>query len=232
MPFEHYKDALIEAAATGAEPRGELRTHLEVCDSCLAVFTEEQALFASIDAGLQATVNAQIPPSLLPRVRSRLDEAGAPGRSWVTNGFVLASAAVVIVALFAGRALLQTNVGHGPVETTVKTSVPPQVTPPPQKQNSVGVPPVEKNHIPPRQFAIAKNRPAPGTLVSGRTEPEVLVPLDQEILLAEYAAQWNLRKRGPLVAQDSDTTIMALLQVAPIQIDELGVKLLAEEKEQ
>jgi hypothetical protein len=60
----------------------------------------------------------------------------------------------------------------------------------------------------------------------------VLVPRDQEILLAEYATQWNLRKRGPLVAQDSNTTIMALLQVAPIQIDELGVKLLAEEKEQ
>jgi hypothetical protein len=231
MPFEHHKDALIEAAATGVEPQGDLRVHLEVCDSCRAAFAEEQALFASIDAGLHETVNADVPVSLLPRVRARLDEAGAPGRSWVNNWYVLASAAVVIVAFFAARALLHSNVGHGPVETTVKTSVPPQVTRPPQQQNSAGVPP-EKNQIARRQFAVATNHPDPETSVRKRTEPEVLVPRDQEILLAEYARQWNLRKRGPLVAQDSDTTIMALLQVAPIRIDELGVKLLAEEKQQ
>jgi hypothetical protein len=231
MPFEHHKNALIEAAATGAELQGELRAHLEVCDSCRAAFAEERALFASIDAGLKATANTQVPPSFLPRVRASLDEAGAPGRSWVNNWYVLASAAVVIVAFFAARALLHSNVGHGPVETTVKTSVPPQVTRPPQHQNSAGVPP-EKNQIAPRQFAFATNHPDPETSVRKRTEPEVLVPRDQEILLAEYATQWNLRKRGPLVVQDSDTTIMALLQVAPIQIDELGVKLLAEEKQQ
>jgi hypothetical protein len=226
MPFEHHKDALIEAAATGAELRDELRAHLEVCDSCRAAFAEEQALFASIDAGLHAEANTQVPPSFLPRVRARLDEAGAPGRSWVTNGFVLASAAVVIVAFFTARAIRHTNVGQEPVERSVKTIVPPH------PQVPVVAQPAEKHYVPPRQFAAVKNHPAPETPVRKRTEPEVLVPQDQEILLAEYDIQWNLRKRGPLVAQDSDTTIMALLQVAPIQIDELGVKLLAEEKQQ
>jgi hypothetical protein len=226
MPFEHHKDALIEAAATGLEPQGELRAHLESCDSCRAVFAEEQALFASIDVGLQATVNAEVPVSLLPRVRARLDEQGTPGRSWVTNRFVLVSAAVVIVAFFTARAIRHTNVGQEPVETSVKTIVPPH------PQVPVVVQPAEKHYVPPRQFAVVKNHRDPETSVRKRTEPEVLVPRDQEILLAEYATQWNLRKRGPLVAQDSDTTIMALLQVAPIQIDELGVKLLAEEKEQ
>jgi hypothetical protein len=62
--------------------------------------------------------------------------------------------------------------------------------------------------------------------------PEVLVPHDQEILLAEYAEQWHLRKRAPLVAQDSDATILAPLQVAQIQIAELDVKLLADEHAQ
>ena len=60
--------------------------------------------------------------------------------------------------------------------------------------------------------------------------PEVLVPRDQELLLAEYAEQWSLHKRPLLLAQEFDATILAPLQVAPIQIDGLGVKLLAEEK--
>jgi len=60
--------------------------------------------------------------------------------------------------------------------------------------------------------------------------PEVLVPRDQEVLLAEYAEQWSLRKRPLLLAQEFDATVLSPLQVAPIQIDELGVKLLAEEK--
>jgi hypothetical protein len=62
--------------------------------------------------------------------------------------------------------------------------------------------------------------------------PEVLVPRDQEILLAGYAEQWSLRGHAPLLAQDADSTILAPLQVAPIQIAELDVKLLADEKSQ
>jgi hypothetical protein len=229
MPFEHHKDALIEAAATGVEPPGELRAHLVACDSCRAAFAEEQALFASIDAGLHVKVNADVPVSLLPRVRARLDEAGAPLNSWITNRFVLATAAVVVVAFFAARAVRHTNVGNEPVETSVKTGIPP-VTPPSQKQTAVVISPVEKNSNSPRQIAGVKNSPAAKASVRRNTEPEVLVPRDQEILLAAYAEQWNLHKRAPLMAQDSNATILAQLQIAPIQIDELGVKLLAEEK--
>jgi hypothetical protein len=229
MPFEHYKDALIEAAASGVEPKGELRAHLEACDSCRAAFAEEQALFASIDAGIHVKANAEVPVSLLPRVRARLDEAGAPRNSWITNGFVLATAAVVVVAFFAARAVRHTNVGNEPVETSVKTGVSP-VAPPSEKQTAVVISPVEKKSNLPRQFTSVKNSPAAEASVRRKTEPEVLVPRDQEILLTAYAEQWNLHKRAPLKVQDSDATILAQLQIAPIQIDELGVKLLAEEK--
>ena len=229
MPFEHHKDALNEAAASGVEPQGELRAHLEACDSCRAAFAEEQALFASIDAGLHARANAEVPVSLLPRVRARLDEEGAPRNSWITSGFVLATAAVVIVAFFAARAIRHINVGSERVETARKTYVPP-VVPPPQNQNALVEPRVDKNSNSARQFNSAKNSAAAELPVRASTESEVLVPRDQEILLAVYAEQWNLHKRAPLLAQNSDATILAQLQIAPIQIDELGVKLLAEEK--
>jgi hypothetical protein len=229
MPFEHPQDALIEAAASGVEPEGELRAHLETCDSCRAAFAEEQALFASIDAGLLTAANADVPVSLLPQVRARLDEAGAPKKSWITNGFVLATAAVVVVAFFAARAIRYTNVGNEPVETSVKTGIPP-VKPPSKKQTAAVISPVGKNSNSPRQIVGVKNSPAAKASVHGTTGPEVLVPRDQEILLAAYAEQWNLHKRAPLVAKDSDATILAQLQIVPLQIDELGVKLLAEEK--
>jgi hypothetical protein len=224
---------LIEAAASGSQPQGELRVHLDACAACRAAFEQEQSLFASIDAGLYATANAEVPASLLPRVRARLDEESAPRRIWVTNWLVLASATVMVVAFFAARAVLRTNDVPKPVETALKTSVPPQVTSSPQNQNPVVAPPVGKKSDPPRQFAIARNAAAQETLVIGKTMPEVLVPRDQDILLAEYAEQWRLHKRGPLLlAQNSDATILSPLQVAPIQIAELDVKLLAEEKSQ
>jgi hypothetical protein len=232
MPCQHYKDALIEAAANGAEPQGELRAHLNVCLDCRAAFEQEQSLFASIDTDLHVTANAEVPASLLPRVRARLDEAAAPRSGWVTNWFALASAAVMVVAFFAARAVWRTNVVQKPVETARKTSVPPQLTPPPENHNPAVVRPVEKNPLSQRQFAIGKNPLAPETLINGKTMPEVLVPRDQEILLAEYAAQWRLHARAPLLAQDSDATILSPLQVAPIQIAELGVKLLADQKSQ
>jgi hypothetical protein len=228
MPFEHHKDSLIEAAASGVEPGGELHAHLEACDSCRAAFAVEQALFASIDAGIHVKANADVPVSLLPRVRARLDEAGAPRDSWITSGFVLATAAVVVVAFFAGRAVRHTNVGNEQIETSAKTDSP--VAPPSQKRTAVVISPVEKNSNSPRHFTSVKNSPAAVASIRGKTEPEVLVPRDQEILLAAYAEQWNLYKRAPLMARDSDATILAQLQIAPIQIDELGVKLLAEEK--
>jgi hypothetical protein len=226
MPCQHYKDALIEAVASGAEPQGELRAHLDACLDCRAAFKQEQSLFASIDAGLHVAANAEMPASLLPRVRARLDEAAAPRRGWAIQWFAFASAVVVVVALFAARAVWQTNVVQKPIETARKIDVPPS----PRNRDSVVERPVTKNTVPPRRFVIFKNALTHESLGGGKTIPEVLVVHDQEALLAEYTEQWHLRKRAPLLAQDSDATILAPLQVAQIQIDELNVKLLAEEK--
>jgi hypothetical protein len=231
MLCKYYKEALIEAAASGAQPQGDLRAHVNACDSCRAAFEQEQSLFASIDAGLQVTANAEMPPSLLPRVRARLQQESALSRSWLTNWLVLASAAGVLVTLFAVRAVWRPNVVK-PIETAGKTILPPRVTQSAQKQNPAVLPPMKKNSVSQRHLAIAKNSRAHERLIRRETMLEVLVPRDQEVLLAEYAEQWRFHKRAPLLAQDSDATILAPLQVAQIQIAELDVKLLADQKSQ
>jgi len=227
MPCPHYKNALIEAAASGAAAQGELRAHLALCADCRSTFEQEQSLFASIDAGLRVTANAEMTTCLLPRVRARLDEVSAPRRVWGTSWMVLTSAAVIVVAFFAARTVWHTSVTEKPVEIAGKANVKPS-----QNQNPSVIPAVEANSPPQHQLAIVKNhqlRGAPGTV---KTIPEVLVPRDQEILLAEYAEQWRLHKRAPLIAQGFDATVLAPLQVAQIQIDELDVKLLADDRSQ
>jgi hypothetical protein len=229
MPRKHYKDALIEAAASGAEPERELRAHLAGCADCRAAFEQERSLFASIDAGLHVTANAEVPGSLLARVRASLDEESAPRRIWATNWLVLASAAVVVAAFFSARALWRPSIVHQSVESAGNPVVPPLATTPSQNHAPVFGPTVEKNSASQRHDVVAKLPPWHEAQARGKITPEVLVPRDQEILLTEFAVQWSLHKHPLLLAQEFDATILSPLQVVPIQIDELGVKLLAEE---
>jgi hypothetical protein len=227
MPCKNYKNALMEAAASGFHPQGDVRAHMDACASCRAAFEQEQSLFASIDVGLQVSANAEVPASLLQRVRACLDEASAPRRIGVPNWLVFASAAVMVVAIVAAHSVWRTRVVEKPVETAVKTIVQPRQNHDP----SVGH--LAENDSPShRELAFARNPSPHEPLVRGKTTPEVVVPRDQELLLAEYAEQWSLRKHAPLGAQDSDATVLAPLQMDQIQIAELDVKLLAEEKSQ
>jgi hypothetical protein len=69
-------------------------------------------------------------------------------------------------------------------------------------------------------------------LAASNPEPEVLVPRDQEVLLARYAEQWRGRKRAPLLAENYGESNLEPLQIAPIQIAQLDVKLMSEEQGQ
>jgi hypothetical protein len=232
MPCEHYQDALVEAAASGAEPQGELRAHLAACADCHAAFEQERSLFASIDAGLRVTANAEMRASLLPRIRARLVEAAAPRRMWTPSWLALAGAAAMIIAFVAARALWRTDIEQTTVNTATNRALPAPVIPPSQNQNSNATPSLSGNSVRQPQPAATRN-PVRSEAPDGRaTMPEVLVPRDQEVLLVSYAEQWNQRRRAPLVAASSDATNLSPLQIAPIQIAQLDVKLMTEEQAQ
>jgi|HubBroStandDraft_1064217.scaffolds.fasta_scaffold24447_2 hypothetical protein len=103
-----YREALTDAAAGGAEPSLELRSHLDACGSCRAAFTEEQQLFAAMDTGLRVSANAEVPASLLPRVRAGLNEQPNP-RHWAPFGAAVATAVVLVAVIIFVRGL-----GNGP----------------------------------------------------------------------------------------------------------------------
>jgi len=228
MPCKHYKDALIEAAASASQPLGDLRAHLADCAACRATFAQEQALFSSIDPGLHVIANAEVPSSLLPRVCARLNEEFAPRRIGVANWLVLASAAAMVLAFFVARAAWRAGPRQNLPANSARTNPSTPVFPP--SQEHMQPPEPHREHNPRPKTFLSVNSHKRGFPSTHSATLEVLVPQDQEVLLAEYAEQRRLRKRTTFLAQDFDASILAPLQVAPIQIDELGVKLLAEEK--
>ncbi len=228
MPCEHYKDALIEAAASGAAPQDELRAHLVGCPSCWAAFAEGQTLFAAIDSGLHAAVSAEVPPSLLPRVRASLDAAIVRDRRWLIAWPALSAAVVVAGFLFAVNVFHYPNGGNsaeGPIASASSTSQPTQV--PPNVASSA--PPKPADESSPLKLSGTKRGVPQEALVSRSSMPEVLVPKDQELLIASYARQWSTQKRAPLVQEDVNQATVTPLEVAPIQITQLDVKLLKED---
>ncbi len=232
MPCEHYQNALIEAAASGSEPQGELRAHLAACAACRNAFAQEQSLFSSMDEGLRAAANADVPPSLLPRVRARLDDEASPNRGWLTNWLVLASAAAVIAAFFVARVVWRPDVPQNPQINSAQKSPSAPVNPPVQQRAQGPEQPAKNRSLLSPHFSTVKSPRQHGLQSAHNVFQEVLVPRDQEVLLTEYAEQWRAHKRPLVLAHEFDATTLAPLQVAPIQIDELDVKLLAEEKSQ
>jgi anti-sigma factor RsiW len=59
-----------------------LRAHLAGCVACRTAFAQEQSLFSSMDESLRAAANAEVPASLLARVRGHLADGPLPRRSW------------------------------------------------------------------------------------------------------------------------------------------------------
>lgn len=227
MPCEHYKDALIEIAASGAAPQGKLRAHLAGCASCRAALHEEQSLFAAIDSGLHAAVNAEVPTSLLRRVRARLDESAIARPRWSSSWVALAGAAAAAAAFFLVVTTRQKNPQPAPTNLAVNRTPGPQILP-----SAQGASPTvllkTGNSVPRPPVSTARHSVQPAELASHKSTPEIFVPRDQEILLATYAQQWDSRKHPPLVAGEVNQKAVALLEIPPIQITELDVKPLAE----
>lgn len=240
MPCEHHKNALIDAAAAGvaaAEAQSsdaqmlDLRAHLESCASCREALAEEQSLFAAIDSGLYSAANAEVPTSLIPGVRARLEESAIAHPRWSPSWFALAGAVVAAAAFFLVVTTRQENPQPAPVNLAANRTPAPQILPSAQGV-SPSTPPKKGNSGPRPLASTVRNSAQPAELASHKPPLEILVLRDQEILLSTYAQQWGSRKHPPLVAGDVDQKAAALLEISPIQIPELDVKPLAEEGSQ
>jgi hypothetical protein len=227
MTCEDYRGALIESAAAGTVSVGAAAAHLADCAACRAAFAEEQSLFASIDAGLCVTANAEIPPSFVPRVRALITEQSVLPRTWAPARMVFAvavAASVVILAVQVARHARIDQQRKAPANRELASDVVAPAAPRGVlRSGSASVSPsiVEKR----RSGATTKTHQKTPPLDIAETE--IIVPPDQELILASYAQY--LRRQGlPVVVVDAPESAFQPLKIELIQIAELDVKPLAD----
>jgi len=231
MPCEHYKDALIDAAASGAALANAsasdarmagLHAHLEECNSCRAAFAQEQSLFAAIDSDLHTTANSEAPPSFLPRVRDGLDGIVPSRLPWAKSlAFASASMALAFVIFLVAR------VRHAPSDNMAKQAsvvAPARITP--EKNTSPGKIPaadVQIAAVRATHSRTASNSTNPHS--AGSSNPEVLVPPDERVALAGFVAALNGRS-GVAAAFLARTPEKegALISMDPLQIPDIEIK--------
>jgi hypothetical protein len=220
MPCQHYKDALIEAAASGAEPQGELCAHLAGCADCRAAFEQEQSLFTSIDAGLYVAANAEVPASLLPGVHARLDETVATQRRRFQPWIFAAASVVLAFAIF----LLARPHPSRP-DSQAKQSPQIQVSELPMTNTD------HQSSGPDMQIVSSNMNSSQtrghSTLLRSvaASQPEVLVPPDEREALARFIVVLQERSAFVTLAMPKEDESANL---EPHQINELEIKLLAE----
>jgi hypothetical protein len=96
MNCEQVRRKISDSLAAGiALLPPDLAGHKKTCAACRDFYEAQSELFRSLNTGLKTIAYAPVPPSLIPTVRSRIQDA-APRRAWIYT-WLLAGAAVVLL---------------------------------------------------------------------------------------------------------------------------------------
>jgi hypothetical protein len=229
MSCEDFQNEIAEVVAAGTQPGQQLRVHLDRCNTCGEAFAAEKLLYASIGSGVRATINSEVPSSFLPNVRMRLREENVSGQRWSFSWPAAAGVAAVVFGVALVVTMWQSKLpfiaDKPPSIAGASTAAAPRY--PERIPSGDGVlqgsseAHRKRINIP---GATHSQKPADGSLTS-----EVIVPRDQEMLLASYAREMRGRKSLVVAERHQGTPEVAPIQVEPIQIAELDVKPLADE---
>ena len=226
MLCDEYKDALIEAAATGSALPSAVSEHVNLCAQCHRVFAVQQSLFTLVDAGLRSRANVTLPANFDQRVRAALQIAAPHDRkrySPVVAFGTLAVAAALLMAI-----VLAKNVTHGRKGTAGNSEMESKLVASPQSPvqsgNGKSLGPSSPRRVYNRGNALSARQ---GSNASARRqdEPEVLVPQGQEELLSKYMEGIAARKARVTFSADlQHAPNMKPVEVPSVEISELVVK--------
>ncbi len=173
MSCELLRSTLLDAAL-GAPIPAALQSHLDLCASCRTALERERGALARIDGQIRGLMAATPSVAMVPRVRQRLAE-GAAIRPRPLVVWLLPMAAVVgllsIGLFFARRA--PSERADRPTQSLAETT---KVAPTPYE----GPQRLDPTTPPPRPVRVAFARPV------RPSEPEVLIPQEDQIALARY----------------------------------------------
>jgi hypothetical protein len=221
MLCEKYKEALVEAAASGAALPNALREHVQACEHCAAMLTGERALFAAVDAGLHKAANAKVPCAFLPNVKATLATETVPTRNPIPAwGLVCATGALALAVAF----LSLPRGAHDKANTeaiTVQGKVAAVAD-----EVGLSVAP-EHDSYSAKAIKAQKHQDVAG---AASHEPEVLVqPEEEEFLKRFYASARNPARDARAVVTDEHEIMPKPQVIARIEVKDLRIEDLDDE---
>jgi hypothetical protein len=219
MNCQQCREKMLESLAAGeAQLARELSAHQQCCPICRQYYEMQSCLFRSMDAGLLAAANEEIPPSLMPAVRARLEEQPVPGHAWPPSWSFIPVAAVALLAVgisyVRDRPKSQSRFSEN--VSVASRSLANAERPVLPSEKSVTA-------APRRKHKLASST----TLSSAASEaaPEVIVLAEERQAFARFVAKLPeergvalaLTRPAPVVQDDS-------VEIALMQIDSLEVK--------
>ncbi len=222
MLCDTYKEALIEAAASGAALPISLREHVGTCARCRATLAGERTLFAAVDAGLHNAANARVPSGFLPNVKANLATETVPTRNPIPVwALVCATGALALAAAF-----LSLPRGAHEQARTESIAVSSKA---PAGAGGVGL-----NFLPERKIPccsrVSKARAQQNESSTTSHEPAVLVqPEEEEFLKVFCAAVRDPALDAKTVVADEHEITAKPLVIEQIEVKELKIENLDEE---
>jgi hypothetical protein len=229
MSCEHYKQDLIEAAATGDALPNEARSHAEGCTRCSAALAEEQTLFAAIDASLRHNSDTEPSPSFLARVRAAVETEPVSGRKHqFALGWALVATATLVVL---GISLAQSFRGEKQPRiksTTASVQVAPAIGNDAPRESAVTTKNdsfTKKSYRAGTDTSTSSRSRAASVSIARNSAPEVFVPAGQYDLLLRYLEGLNAANSMPAFTPSLAHQVnVTHAEIPPIEISELVIK--------
>jgi len=206
------------AAAREALPV-DIAGHLTECPACRLYHERQLRLFRSLQTGLETLANANVPSSLAPRIRARLEEQPL-ARRFGSYGWGLAAVAVVAI-LASGLALTryQPQVTGTPLELTRSVTTPEQ-----PKPTAVSDPPQMSRELVRRSAKRSAVQPSSG--VAHDLAAQVVVLAEEREAFQRFVAQLSAQQDlAVALAHPAPAVPEHPVEIALLQIDFLDVTL-------
>lgn len=214
MFCESYRQTLKEAALSDERLPADVQAHLASCLSCRESFSEQKALFERIGGELQTRVNAEMPASLLPRVRREI-AASLAARTWRVPllAYVASGLAIGAIALSLAVRTKVSSVKPEPSAGGASSAISsePSASQEQSRSGQMLVKTSKKSHKPPQVALHAK--------------PEVLVSAGEQLGLQRYAASLrNAKAEAPAVIKGNAAPEIEPLQIASVDVKRLSIE--------
>jgi hypothetical protein len=216
MNCQQSQKGILDALAAGeAKLPGAVAAHQQDCAACQAYHESQVRLFRQLEDGLTAIANEEVPASLLPRVRARLDEEPPQRYAWMP-GWGMAAIAAVILGVSLGFVLHQPK-HHAVLPENVSMATRGAENPVPgvQSPRKVVTPSLNQGHEHGRPFAA----------VAKSSEPEVIVLPEEQAAFAKFVRQLPEQQEVILAvphAAPANDDLPA--EIASLEIEGLEVK--------